>query len=277
MSSLRAPERLIRSDTASAHLLRHANRQYQGKIHEPEAFSRLDARLLAPKPGRLGGVLALSAGLVGAIWVLVLRPAAPLELTAEPLPARTAGAPPPITLTAPKEGVAATQNEPSPTPADVVPKPPRPSERRTARPLGTRKATTATLGSQSESSECLRLAREGDSEAAEECFRARADGTGLSAELALYELSRMRRDLLDEPIGALAALDEHRSRFPSGGLRAEVELTRVELLVRIGRKAEALSEVERLLASGTGPERDEELARIRDELLKERRSGPSGE
>jgi hypothetical protein len=81
--------------------------------------------------------------------------------------------------------------------------------------------------------------------------------------MALYEVARLRRDVLHDAAGALAALREHGQRFARGSLRNEVELSRIELLAQLGRSQEALSESEALLGSETGRERAAELHVLR--------------
>ena len=110
---------------------------------------------------------------------------------------------------------------------------------------------------------CLELARARRAREAESCFVAQAAIGGLGAELALFELSRLRSDVLGDPAGALAALKEYRTRFPDGSLRAEVDVSHVHLLARLGRHAELVSESARLLQAVTGRERGAELRMLR--------------
>jgi hypothetical protein len=114
----------------------------------------------------------------------------------------------------------------------------------------------------------LRLARKGATSEAEQCFVERARGSGLGAEMALYELGRLRRDVLGDPKGALAALEEHAARFPSGSLRREVEMSHLELLVQSGRSAEALDRSTALLHALSGGERTAELRLLRGDVYR---------
>jgi hypothetical protein len=108
-----------------------------------------------------------------------------------------------------------------------------------------------------------------DARAAEHCYAQRAaESSGLSAEAALYELARLRRDVQDDAKGALAALNEYRDRFPRGSLRNEVGLSRVELLSELGRGREALNEAEALLGSAKGGERAAELHLLRGNIFR---------
>ena len=115
---------------------------------------------------------------------------------------------------------------------------------------------------------CLALARERRARDAEHCFEARASGSGLGAEMALFELSRLRSDVLNDPPGALAALKEYRSRFPGGSLRAEANLSYVHLLSRLGRHGEVITEIGKLLQTATGRERSHELRMLRANTLR---------
>jgi hypothetical protein len=116
--------------------------------------------------------------------------------------------------------------------------------------------------------DCLHMARQGEPRAAEQCFSERAAGTGLGAEMALYEMARLRRDVLRDGNGALRALDDYRQRFPHGSLRHEVSITRVELLSDLGRSREALNESAALLGSASGQERAAELHLLRGNIFR---------
>ena len=59
-----------------------------------------------------------------------------------------------------------------------------------------------------------------------------------------------------DPKGALALLDEHRARFATGALAVEEKLTRVDALLQLGRRAEALALLEPLRSPWTGRRRD---------------------
>jgi hypothetical protein len=98
--------------------------------------------------------------------------------------------------------------------------------------------------------DCLRLARDGVTDAAITCFEAQAAQPGLTGEIALLELARIRRDVKGDFAGAERLLAEHRRRFPHSALAAEARTIHVELLLGLGHPAEALDEAGRL----TGPE-----------------------
>jgi hypothetical protein len=97
--------------------------------------------------------------------------------------------------------------------------------------------------------DCARLTRQGAIDPALACFAHQATQPGLTGELALIELARIRRDVKGDLAGAERALAEHRRRFPHGALADEAAGSRVELLLRLGRAGEALGESERMAGS----------------------------
>ena len=82
----------------------------------------------------------------------------------------------------------------------------------------------------SEARDCLRLARDGVTDAAIVCFEGQAAQTGLAGEIALLELARIKRDVKGDLAAAERLLAEHRRRFPHGALEAEARTFRMELL-----------------------------------------------
>jgi hypothetical protein len=60
---------------------------------------------------------------------------------------------------------------------------------------------------------------------------------------------------------ALAAIDEYDRRFPAGLLRTEARLARVEALLALGRRSDALSQLDAWDAAGAGLTRGARLAR----------------
>ncbi len=83
---------------------------------------------------------------------------------------------------------------------------------------------------ESEARDCLRLARDGVTDAAIVCFERQAVQTGLAGEIALLELARINRDVKGDLAAAERLLAEHRRRFPHGALAAEARTFRLELL-----------------------------------------------
>ncbi|MBN1610260.1 MAG: FecR domain-containing protein [Polyangiaceae bacterium] len=116
--------------------------------------------------------------------------------------------------------------------------------------------------------DCLEPARRGEPRQAERCFQRQSNGSSLGAEAALCELGRLRADVLGDLPGALGALTEHRRRFPAGALASEAELARLDVLLRLGRRDEVLTESQRLLGSRVGAERALELRLLRGKLYR---------
>jgi hypothetical protein len=113
-------------------------------------------------------------------------------------------------------------------------------------------ATDAAPPPVAEAPDCAQLTRRGAIDDALTCFSAESRQPGLVGELALMELARIRRDVKGDLAGAERALAEHRRRFPRGALTDEAAASRIELLLRLGRAGEALSESEQL-AGSEGP------------------------
>jgi hypothetical protein len=133
---------------------------------------------------------------------------------------------------------------------------PRPVHDRSAKPP---KSEPAPPGE-----DCAARVKEQDFAQAERCYAQQAQGSGLSAELALYELSRLRLSALGNAAGAVSALEEHRQRFARGVLTSQVELSLVRALSAAGRHAEAVRALEPLIARG-GP-KQAELTALKAEL-----------
>jgi len=133
-------------------------------------------------------------------------------------------------------------------------------------------ATAAPVSDVGTAPDCLSLARRGQTRDAEACFLKRAEGSGLGAEMALYEAARLRRDVLGDAAGALRVLAEYRTRFPAGSLRREADMSQLELLVQLGRTDEALKQSDELLSSSASGERAAELHLLRGHILRKTRS-----
>jgi hypothetical protein len=136
-------------------------------------------------------------------------------------------------------------DEPAPAPSPRAPARGAPAHGHRAEPSV---ASAAPPGEAAvvESRDCLRLARDGVTDAAIECFQSQTARPGLTGEIALLELARIRRDVKGDLTGAERLLAEHRRRFPHSALAAEARTLHVELLLRLDQPAEALAEAERL-------------------------------
>jgi len=130
-------------------------------------------------------------------------------------------------------------------------------------------APTAPGPSESADPECAVPGSHRPGPAALPCLRAQAAGGGLRAQIALFHIGRINQEDLREPAGALATFEELRRRFPGGPLRAESDLSIVQLLAAAGRHGEALEESAALLARGSSPERAAELRLLRGNLYRQ--------
>lgn len=296
------PERLV--DGPFGRLLKDANREFAGELDQPAAFQRVTERLspslpVSPRRGYwlapvtllvLAGVVALPALLVA---VQRLRAETP-TLVAEDLhgfnvkvavvtSAANEASPrieSPLKRAESNRASEATPNAQSSSAPAAAGSDRGPLIRGATQTLdptpapAPNPAPSAATESPSPSPEtslapdCLSLARLGRTRDAEACFLKRAEGSGLGAEMALYEVARLRRDVLADAAGALAALAEYRRRFPTGSLRREADMSQLELLLQLGRSDEALKQSDELLSSSASGERAAELHLLRGHILR---------
>lgn len=97
-----------------------------------------------------------------------------------------------------------------------------------------------------------------------------AEEKGKHADLALYELGRLRQRFLGDPAGAAKAFELYRERYPSGALRQEVDLSLVESLLSAGDRDRALAETGSFLAAHPGSERAGEVQKLRGDVRREK-------
>jgi Tetratricopeptide repeat len=283
----RDPERLIDGELGS--LLREANREFSTELDQPAAFRRVTERLAASREHRwpraarwLVPATPIVAAALAAVFVLAHRAksdAAPelvaenwrprAEPHAEPLaaatdPASRADESPPQREDPKREPRGASAR--ASTKAVSVPEPSaRPGE---LSPTPAPQPPAPSADEDSKAPDCLSFARQGQTREAEACFLVRAKGSGLAAEMALYEVARLRRDVLADADGALRALAEYRERFPAGSLRREADMSQLELLLQLGRSADALKQSDELLSSSASGERAAELRLLRGHILR---------
>jgi hypothetical protein len=157
-----------------------------------------------------------------------------------------------------------------PTTAPPPLEPPALPSQPPSQPLATPPPTapSPTMARPTPGSSCVPGAR-GDVRQLLNCYLNEARGAGLTAEVALYEAARLRRDNLTDLSGALELLREHRRRFPSGTLAYEVRLSMAELLPKLARYREALTDIDWLLDAPAGIERRGELLLLRGHVLRE--------
>lgn len=260
-----APQRLVEEGGQLGELLEHAQRGYGRGLDLQRALLR--SRIEKPRvPTLTAWVLVLGVAAAATTATLWLR--APvtgdLKVTAE---APTLRSPQPAApASAPEPRIAEPATAEKAKPAASLPRETEPRRAAAAGPSAIGSATApADEGNQRE--QCLTFARQGDPRGAASCFQERASGSGLSAQVALYELSRLQRDALGEPGAALESLTQYLERFPNGSLTGEVRFSRLELLARLGKTNEALAASREFLSSPYGAERAAEVHLFRGNLF----------
>jgi transmembrane sensor len=106
----------------------------------------------------------------------------------------------------------------------------------------------------------------GETTRAVEILTRTAQGSGLAAENAAYELGRITRYHLNRPRQAVGLWEKYRTRFPSGILRTEADLSIVDTLSSLGEVHAALAEADAFLVRHPGSERRFEVQRLAERL-----------
>jgi hypothetical protein len=106
----------------------------------------------------------------------------------------------------------------------------------------------------------------GDVNRAMDILAQTSQGSGPAAENAAYELARITRYNLGKPRQAVALWEKYRTRFPSGILRSETDLSIVDTLSQLGEVQSALTEAKTFLARHPNSERRQEVQRLIDRL-----------
>jgi len=237
------PPRLIEGEDQAAALLARALAEPAPGPTEEQSWRTLSNRpqRSAPRWALPASAFALSAA---AFLVWFLRPP-PAPSLGPDVWARSSAATP---LPAPAPAVESA-------PAEALPAPKE------------RPKSLVSAKREADAGQCSQLAKAGQYPAAAACYGNAGRGSSMDAELALYEKARLEAKALGQPSRALATLDEHTQRFAGGVLTTEVELTRIELLNQLGRRAEALRAIERGLQGALGRERGGDLQVLRADLL----------
>lgn len=238
------PTRLAEGDDRAAALIVRALAEPLPGPSEMQSWQRLSRH--SQRPAARWALPAVAFGLSAlAVLVWLARPAAAPTTSLGPdvwaQPARQ----PPAAVPVPSSA------------AQLAEKPSVPSER---------PKVLAPVARESDAGQCSQLAKTGQYAAAATCYGHVARGNSMDAELALYEKARLEARALGQSSQALTTLEEHARRFPGGVLMTEVELTRIELLSQLGRRAEALNAIERGLQGVLGRERGGDLQVLRAEL-----------
>jgi tetratricopeptide (TPR) repeat protein len=233
----RDPRRLVDGESRAGRLLQQAEVAFLADLSTNRAWNRFKAERQKKAVIRFGA-LAVALGLCVSFvrhHSLGKAPSAPV-LVAERVPTLQVKPTVPPTSSALERRI--------PPPSSLIPKAHLPARRAPAFvPQRAEPATDAT---------CRGLANGGQAQRAIECFESVAQGSGVPAQVALYEAARLSADALHDSQRALQFLDQHQARFPEGVLRIEVEWLRVRCLEHAGRLDEALATSEALLNSAAG-------------------------
>jgi hypothetical protein len=242
--------RLVEGDDHQADLIRRALAEPPMGPSEQRSWQRLQARSQRRPTGlvlpALAAALALSAF---AAWLH--RPRADLSLSPEILVHRA---------TAPQAAVAGPAVALPGTAGLATSERPRSTPRPSTSP-------SASAATELDTAPCAKLAQSAEYAAATSCYGRVARGGTMTSELALYEKARLEARALGNGTLALTTLDEHRRRFPGGVLTSEVAFTRIDLLMRLGKRVEALAAIDEGLHGALGRERGADLHLMRAGLL----------
>jgi TolA-binding protein len=269
------PPRLLSLDGPQKLLLQQASAEYRAGLNERQAWEGLSKRLDAPIS--LRGYLPLGLALAGAAAVLVLLVVPWLRagemnviMTREELGAR-----------AKQQQVISQTTKVDAPPAQL----PGATQAREAEKQPLRLRESSKPGAEREQDappavpdnvpetgsaagpDCKKLAADGKRDEARACFIQRSLGSGLTAETALYELSRQDLQAGDYT-NAIARLRDYQRRFPQGQLQGEVAMSLVQAYSKSGNVTQALTESERLLSTPYGRERAEQLHWLRGNLFR---------
>jgi tetratricopeptide (TPR) repeat protein len=190
--------------------------------------------------------VAVAAGLVLLGGVLSASALQFLHRTSEPAAHSTAPTAPPRSKPAGRSSAAAAKTPQSPsavaTPEMRVPASPGPTDR-VPEPLSDVPVPHSTR---------IVAARETPSSQRIEPIASPAGSSALARESRLLAsaIAKLRRD--GEPDQALAILDRHRAEFGAGALTQEVNATRIEALLRLGRNGQALALLDAQTLSARG-------------------------
>ena len=89
------------------------------------------------------------------------------------------------------------------------------------------------------------------------------------ADIALYDLGRLRLRELADPKGALDAFYQYRGRYPDGPLKQEVDISIIEAVLATSDLQTALAEMTRFLAAYPDSERRSEVHLLRGNVQRE--------
>jgi ferric-dicitrate binding protein FerR (iron transport regulator) len=151
----------------------------------------------------------------------------------------------------------------------------------TAPPRSLRRANTrllATADTAPEAAAILASARQarqaGAARQALALYGRLAHAGGQLAESAQYEMASIEDEDLHDPARALRSWERYREQHPRGVLRAEADLSIIEMLTELGQDGRALDEARGFLRRNPGSERRGEVARVAGDLSRTRGDCP---
>jgi hypothetical protein len=110
--------------------------------------------------------------------------------------------------------------------------------------------------------------RSGDPRRALTLYEGLVAGGGPLAESALFEMAAIEHEDLRDPGRALGLWQRYRDRYPRGLLRAEADLSILEVLPALGQEGRALDEARAFLRRYPRSERRGEVARVAGDLAR---------
>ncbi|MBS2032410.1 MAG: tetratricopeptide repeat protein [Deltaproteobacteria bacterium] len=117
----------------------------------------------------------------------------------------------------------------------------------------------------------LELAQQGHAREAAGLLQQVVDAHEPRADLALYELGRLRQRSLGDLPGALDAFERYQSSYPRGALNQEVAISTIEVQLALQKPGAALESLDGFLAHYPGSERAHEMRLLRANLHRDRR------
>ena len=116
----------------------------------------------------------------------------------------------------------------------------------------------------------LELAQQGHAREAATLLSQVVDAKEPRADLALYELGRLRQRSLNDLPGALDAFTRYRSSFPRGALGQEVAISTIEVELAMQKQGAALDSLDDFLSRYPNNERAHEMRLLRANLHRDR-------
>jgi ferric-dicitrate binding protein FerR (iron transport regulator) len=110
----------------------------------------------------------------------------------------------------------------------------------------------------------------GDARGALALYGRLASSRGQLAESALYEMASIEDQDLHDAARALHLWERYRDQHPRGVLRAEADLSIIEMLTQLGQNGRAVDEARGFLRRNPGSERRGEVARVAGDLSRTR-------